>query len=102
MTVPPNLSQYPCADYFNSSWVDAGLWEEESQNMLILPFSDIVEHLKTGFLEVGRPGVDGILFGYRANLPGVWAYYPIDQEFELKANSIAELVSGWLSGHITV
>ncbi len=102
MLVPPNLCQYPCADYFSSDWVENGCRDEVSQLMIIYPSSEIAEHWESGFLEVGRAGVDGILFGYRANLPGIWAYYPIDHDYEQKANTLAELVSGYLSGKITV
>jgi hypothetical protein len=70
--------------------------------MLVVPRSAIVEHPKMRFLEVGRAGADGILFGYRCNLPGIWSYYPVEQQFARVANSIDELVVGWLAGEISV
>ena len=102
MQVPHSLRQYACEGHFASGWLREGCWDEESQTMLLVPVSDIKEHSDKAFLEVGRAGVDGFIFGYRAHLPGVWAYYPIDEEFVLKADSLAELVSGWLAGDITV
>ena len=33
---------------------------------------------------------------------GIWAYYPIDNEFELKADSANELLEGYINGTITV
>jgi len=70
--------------------------------MLIVPLSDIVEHQDKSFLEVGHAGVDGILIGYRRDLPGIWGYYPIEQEFTLLANTLEGFLSGWNADEISV
>jgi hypothetical protein len=70
--------------------------------MVIVPAADVEEREPSGSLVVGRPGVDAIEFGYRKGLRGLWAYYPIDQEFVLMAPTVTELVEGWLSGRLSV
>ena len=51
---------------------------------------------------MGRSGVDGIDFGYRMDRPGLWAFYPIDEEFEFMAESTQMLIDGWCSGSLSV
>ena len=53
-------------------------------------------------LYIGRPGVDGIEFAYRAGHLGIWAWYPIDAEWVLVAPDIETLERSWLSGELTV
>ena len=53
-------------------------------------------------LYIGRAGVDGIEFVFRRGSPGVWAYYPIEGDYMLKAENIATFEAGWRSGEITV
>jgi hypothetical protein len=102
MEVPAHLQQYPCADYFASEWSESAFWYEPSQFMVVGRSAEVAELPKVGFLSVGQAGVDGILFGYRVGLPGVWAYYPIRREFELVAPSVAELVRRWVAGEVRV
>jgi hypothetical protein len=54
------------------------------------------------FLVIGRPGWDGIEFGYRRGKRGIWAYYPIEGRFVAVAESTADLVEGYVSSRITV
>ena len=56
---------YSCRDYLASEWATTGLWDESAQLMFVVPASDAVEHDELEFLEIGRPGSDGILLGYR-------------------------------------
>jgi hypothetical protein len=102
MDVPSHLRQYPCSDYFSSEWAERGCWDDHSGLWVIVPAQEVEEDPGLGFLQVGRPGVDGIGFGYRRGHPGLWAYYPIDKEFVLLAATLAELVEGWLSSRIKV
>jgi hypothetical protein len=102
MRVPDHLRRYPCDDYFASEWAEQGCWDDSAQLMLIVPAAEVEERPELSLLVVGRPGVDGILFGYRADQPGLWAYYPIDREFVSVAPSLASLVDGWQSGRLTV
>ena len=53
-------------------------------------------------LYIGRAGTDGIEFVYRRDMPGIWAYYPIDDDYQPLADTIDEFVSGWTSGQIKV
>ena len=102
MDIPQPFTEYRCADYFASDTFTRGVWDEQSQIWVIVAAADVVEHPELEFLVVGRPGCDGIEFGYRKGLDGLWAYYPIGREFTLVAPSISTLVGGWLEGSITV
>ncbi len=102
MDVPNQWSEYPCSDYFQSELAQTGLWDEPGQWFVIVPASEAKEHAKIAFLEVGRAGTDGILFGYRKGMPGVWVYYPIGHEFEKLASTFPEFVEKWHKGSIVV
>lgn len=102
MEIPSQFSEYLNTDYFSSPFAQEGHWDESSQLMLIEPVPGIEKHSDIGFLQIGRPGVDGIGFGYRKGLSGIWAYYPVDDEFSFLCSSVGELVEGWQSGRITV
>jgi hypothetical protein len=93
---------YACGDYFGSMLASQGLWDEAAQLWLIVPAAEAQQHQEMDFLEVGRPGVDGILFGYRKGRPGFWAFYPIEREFQLLAENIQAFLKGWDEGRITV
>jgi hypothetical protein len=76
MNIPKEFKDYPCSDYFDSSL--AVNWDERGQILCILPATEIEELIDyngqpLNFLRVGRPGVDGISFGYRKNELGFWA-----------------------------
>src|SRR5438477_2699176 len=100
METPAHLKKYPCADYFASDLPHEGLWDEASQLWLIVPVSQVEELGDAEFPQVGRPGVDGIAFGYRNGKPGLWAYHPIDSRFHLLAATLEEFLKGWYSGTI--
>lgn len=91
---------YPCEDYLASEWAERGCWDEPSQAMVVVPCAEVRE--ADGFLVVGGPGVDGIAFGYRKGLPGLWAYRAIDRGYVYMAPTVAELVEKWTSGALSV
>jgi hypothetical protein len=96
------LEQYSCADYLASSWSTSGFWDEKSYLWLLEPLSQVQEFEQRGFLQVGRPGVDGIGFGYRLGHEGFWAYYPMEERFAALALTLADFLEGWRAGTITV
>lgn len=102
MTVPPQFANYKCADYFASDRYTHGVWDDKSQLWVIVSADEVIEHPELELLVVGRPGCDGIEFGYRKGLDGLWAYYPIEQVFELVAPTVRNLVEDWFSGALTV
>jgi len=102
MEIPAAFRDYRCGDYFASERFVRGVWSEREQLDLIVAADKVAEQPDLSFLVVGRPGVDGIKFGYRKGQDGIWAYYPIGQEFMLVAPSVSILVDGWLSGSIKV
>jgi hypothetical protein len=75
-------SRYDCAEYLGSDWAREGLWDENAQLWLIEPSARAEEDAAIGFLQIGRPGVDGIGFGYRLGHAGLWAYHPMEQRFQ--------------------
>ncbi|WP_129648214.1 hypothetical protein [Peristeroidobacter agariperforans] len=102
MEVPARFREYACDDYFESPGLVDGVWSESEQVWLIVPANEIAERPENAFLIVGRPGVDGIEFGYRRGHGGVWAYYPQEARFAYLAADVQALVDGWLSGTIKV
>jgi hypothetical protein len=99
---PEQFKGNACADYFDSVAFPEGIWSERDQLWLILPSAEVFERSGEKFLVIGRPGVDGIEFGYRRELDGVWAYYPFTREFLKLAPNVKSLVEGWNGGTITV
>ncbi len=103
MQVPEQWRDYPCAEYFRSQLAIDGYWDEPGQIWLIEPSDRISEDTIAEFLQVGRPGVDDVGFGYRKAYPGFWAYHRmVDQDFQFLAPSIQEFLQGWFSGRITI
>ena len=79
-----------------------GYFSEEEQYRIIQPEGEWEYAPARKWLKLGGPGVDGIEFGYLEGKSGVFAYYPIDEEFVHIANSASELLRGWANGTITV
>jgi hypothetical protein len=96
------FQDYACVEYFADGWSERGHFDEEAQLQVIVPLSEAYEEQDIGFFAIGRSGCGGIDFGYRKGLSGLWAYYPIDQDFLLMAPTIADLVEGWCSGRLSV
>lgn len=93
------LGRYGCEEYVTGNY-SKGYYDEYSCIQLILPVNDAV--ISRGHLVVGYAGVDGIEFCFRAEHLGIWAYYPYENNYELKASTLAAFVDGWLNGKVTV
>ncbi len=102
MNTPQHFIDYRCSDYFDSDRFTQGVCDELAQLCLVVSADEVVECPVRQFLVIGRPGVDGIEFGYRRNHDGIWAHYPIEDEFRFIAPSVSALVDGWLTGSIKV
>ena len=102
MHIPERWQAYPCAEYFSEHWCECGHFCEASQTWVIVPLSEAYENCEEDFFEIGRSGCDGIDFGFRKTLRGLWAYYPIDRDFKFMAESVTELVSAWCSSQLSV
>ena len=100
--IPKAWQAFPCSDYFVSGYAKTGWWDAAGHCWYILP----AEHSHTAqfgsLLVIGSPGVDGIRWGYRVDQPGLWAHYPIDNEFRFVAPTVSALHVGYASGRITV
>jgi hypothetical protein len=99
---PDNLHGYHCVDYFGDGWAENGYYDEESHTWVVSPLKELDPEQRFGFFAIGRPGVDGIRFGYRYGRHGLWAFYPIGEEFVFLAPTLAALVEKWRSGTITL
>ena len=99
---PNNLHGYHCRDYFGDGWAERGHFDDHSHCWIVKPLLELHPEQRLGFFAIGEPGVDGIRFGYRYGERGLWAYYPIGQEFRFVAATIEELIEGWQTGTITV
>ena len=53
-------------------------------------------------LTVGYAGCDGIEFRLLAKSTGVWAYYPIEERYQLLGDEIADVAAGWSNGTVQV
>jgi hypothetical protein len=87
LDVPNKWLACSCSDYFLSPLSETGWWDPEGQCWYVEPATRVREDTSRGFLVIGRPGVDGIEWGYRRGKPGVWAHYPIKDGFRLLAES---------------
>jgi hypothetical protein len=101
MQIEELQSKYQCDEYFAQNWHQKGYLDEESQTPVIVPFDETFEDANSSFFVMGRSGSDGINFGFRPGHPGLWAYYPIEQDFKYMAATIEELVAGWISGKLS-
>ena len=100
MDVPNSLRAYPCEDYFQSDLSQTGYWDEACQHWLIEPVERIAEEAENAFLQVGRPGVDSIGFGYRKEQSRIWAFHRMEGRFQFLAGTISQLLKDWEQGHI--
>lgn len=100
--IPDNYSAYECGDYFQGAWSEDGFFDDTSQTRLILPLNETYVVEEAGFFAVGRSGAGCVDLGYRKHHSGLWAFYPIGQEFKFMAASIPALVEGWCSGQLYV
>lgn len=99
---PDNLHGYHCTDYFGDGWAERGFFHDASHCWVVKPLHNLHPEQRLGFFAVGEAGVDGIRFGYRHGERGLWAFYPIGEEFRFVAATLQELIDGWRAGTITV
>lgn len=102
MDVPESWRAYECLDYCQSPLSETGWWDEGGQCWYIEPADRVHEDGALALLVIGRPGVNGIEWGYRRGHHGIWAHYPAERSFVLLAASAADLREGYSSGRITV
>jgi hypothetical protein len=106
--VPEQFRDYPCEDYFASGFERQGFYSPTEQYALVEKVESLEERkyeedgVSAEFLSIGGPGVDGILWGYRKNMPGIWAWFPIDGKFRYLAKTVEALLRGWYAGEIRV
>lgn len=99
MTVDP--AKWPEAEtYFR--YFSEGRYDNHAQLGYIYSREGARESDDGERLYIGRPGVDGIEFLYRKGSPSIWAYYPIEGDYEWKADDIETFERAWRSGSITV
>ena len=99
MGIPKQWLDYPCEDYFASPFAHDGFWDESVQHWVIEPAERVDEDIEAEFLQVGRPGVDSIGFGYRKGHPGLWAFHRmVDRDFQYIAPTVNELFAAWNNG----
>lgn len=79
-----------------------GYFDQASQVEVVLPLGKAFINPEKNHLVVGFPGADGIEFCLRSGVPGVWAFYPYEEDYIKVAGGLALLVSGWQSGSVTV
>ena len=102
MQTPEVWQFYQCADFFSSTLAETGWWDEPGQCWYIHRAIELYVDEGSDLLVIGRPGVDGILCGYRQNHHGVWAFYPNDRSHHRIAETAEDLRAGYGSGRITV
>jgi hypothetical protein len=103
MEVPERWRDYRCDDYFSSPLATHGYWHEPGQLWLIEPCKRVEEESEAEFLQVGRPGVDSIGFGYRKGQLGFWALHRMEGgRFQYLAPTVLQFLDGWLVGAISV
>jgi hypothetical protein len=100
--MPQRWRAFNCGDYFASDLADRGYYDRESQYQHVWPRDRIYEDDQREFLVIGSPGCDGIEWGYRWGMAGIWAWYPIEAEFRRMASDVHGLLDGWLAGTIHV
>ena len=62
----------------------------------------IYEDVENDFLAIGWPGIDGVMFGYRRHMAGLWACNPGENYFREMADDLDGLQDGWTNGTLAV
>ena len=101
MIASTELQRFSCDDYLIDKYRD-GYFDSLSQLQVVLSHEDAHLDGAESHLVVGFAGCDGIQFCYRANQSGLWAYFPLEDIYELKANTIKKLIQGYCDGSISV
>jgi len=79
-----------------------GVYSQSEQYWIVRPIAEWEELEVCGWTSIGGPGVDGIGFCCNTQDDGIYAYFPIEGNFELIAKSVPDLIEGWDSGRIKV
>jgi hypothetical protein len=95
-----DFGRFDCLEYFRD--FQAGRYDPVAQLWFILPAQQLQVDSEREALVVGRPGVDGIDFCYRAGHPGIWAYYPILREWVAVSPTLKGLEDQWNKGLLRV
>jgi hypothetical protein len=103
MEVPQQWREYPCEDYFDSPLALHGYWDEPGSIWYIVLVERVEEDREAQFLQVGRPGVDSIGFGYRKGVNGFWALHRMEGDrLQYLAPTVQQFLDGWLACEISV
>ncbi len=89
-------------EYKSCDAPDNGFYSASDEYWIIRPNHEWEHDSNREWLCVGGPGVDGIEFGYLKGKSGIYAYYPIVDEYSFLADSADELIKGWIESRITV
>src|SRR5687768_15326141 len=100
--MPTRWRPFNCEDYFASDLAERGYYDPDGQYEYIYPRERTYEDDHRDILVIGSPGCDGIAWGYRRSMTGIWAWYPIGAEFRYMAPGVESLLDGWLAGTIHV
>jgi hypothetical protein len=79
-----------------------GFYSTIEQYWTISPRSEWKHDPERQWICLGGPGVDRIEFGVRKGIPGVFAYYPTEDDYVFKAALVSELIRNWCDGTISV
>ena len=96
-----DFEKFDCKEYLNEEYRE-GYYDEPSYLQLILKHDDAYLDGKAAHLVIGHAGCDGIQFCYRANEKGIWAFYPYEEDYDLKASTVKELIVGYCDASISL
>lgn len=102
MAIPKKYQNYNCSEYFESEVYRNGVFNLECQLYVVYPEKEVNINHEEKHMAIGSSGADGIEFCYRENKDDIWAYYPIENEYEKVSSSLNELIEGWSSGDISI
>lgn len=78
----------------------SGHYSSDSQYWITCPAWEWRLHDDGKWIAVGGLGVDGISWSLRQGCAGIFAHYPIDDEFVWIANDAHDLLQRWEEGSI--
>ncbi len=96
----PAVCPTHAAEYFRS--FAEGRYDDFAHLGYIYPASKARLSEDGQILVIGTAGVDGLEFAYRAEIPGIWVWYPLDGEWRQVAADIKALDRDWRSRALRV
>ena len=72
------------------------------QSFFLYPVEQVRISANGQTLYIGRRGHEGIEFALRRGTPGVWAWYPIDNDWREMTDTVADLVAQGATGSLKV